>query len=404
MPTPNERAQAGLFLALLCNAAGQSFLNVVLPPLGRRLGFSDLQTGLILSVSALLLMLTAAAWGYASERIGRRPVILIALSAATAAPFAFALTVAGNAADALASGLTLMLFFGIRSLQTAISSGLLPAAQAYVADTTTIDKRADGMGVIGAAYGFGAVAGAALAWLVAGTSVPAAFGMLGCAAGAALLCVIRVVPEPGGGARNGRGVQGALRLGRIWPFLAVTLTAMVAYSIVQHVTALRLQDALGFSSEHAIARAGAAFMVTAAMMGVVQAVALRYLAWKPERLLTSGAVLAATALFLCSVARDYVEIVATLALFGAALGFMLPGNLASLSLRAAERAQGKVAGVNVIAQGCGLAIGPVAGASLHQIAHALPFVAAAALMVCCAFFAAVGRMLGRADGPTARAG
>nr|MBL8457156.1 MFS transporter [Zoogloeaceae bacterium] len=75
MPTPNERAQAGLFLALLCNAAGQSFLNVVLPPLGRRLGFSDLQTGLILSVSALLLMLTAAAWGYASERIGRRPVI-----------------------------------------------------------------------------------------------------------------------------------------------------------------------------------------------------------------------------------------------------------------------------------------------------------------------------------------
>lgn len=58
----------------MANAAGQSFLFAVLPPLGRRLSFTDIQKGGILSASALLLMIAAPVWGYLTERIGRRPV------------------------------------------------------------------------------------------------------------------------------------------------------------------------------------------------------------------------------------------------------------------------------------------------------------------------------------------
>lgn len=386
-----KSARIGLFLALLCNAAGQSFLNVVLPPLGRRLGFTDFQTGAILSVSALLLILTAPAWGFASERIGRRPVLLVALAAATGAPIAFALIVTGRVEGVLAAGQALILFFIIRSLQTVSSSGFLPAAQAYIADTTTTENRASGMGVIGAAYGFGAVAGSALAWQVAGRSVPVAFGFLGLLGGAILLCAIFTIREPQSDRSRAQVTQCVVRIGRVWPFLAVTLTSLTAYSIVQYVTALRLQDALGFSTETAIAKAGAALMATALMMALVQAVALRYLRWEPGRLLTTGAVLAVVAMLLCSLARDYSEVTAALVLFGVALGLMLPGNLASLSLRAGERAQGKIAGLNVVGQGIGLAIGPMAGASLHQISFTLPFIAATALMAFSLFFAVLGR-------------
>lgn len=383
-------ARAGLFLALFCTATGQSFLHVVLPPLGRQLGFTDMQTGLILTVSALLIILTAPIWGYVSERAGRRPVILVAVAAATVASFSFALIVAGRIEGALTATAALALFFVVRSMQMAACSGLQPATQAYIADTTSRDNRARGMGVIGAAYGFGAVAGAVLAWLVASRSVPAAFGCLGAMYAVTLLCVIFAVPEPGRDRSRQQTADGSLRLGRIWPFLVVTLTGMTAYSIVYYTTALRLQDAFGLSSGDAIARAGAALMATALAMGLIQSLALRYLAWKPERLATTGAVLAVAALLLCSLARSYAEITGSLALFGAALGLMLPGNLASLSLRAGEGAQGKVAGVNVVAQGLGLAIGPMAGATIHQISFTLPLVAAAGLMGLSALFAALG--------------
>ena len=45
--------QLALFAGLLGNAAGHAFLFVVLPPLGRRMGFADLQTGVLLSLGAL---------------------------------------------------------------------------------------------------------------------------------------------------------------------------------------------------------------------------------------------------------------------------------------------------------------------------------------------------------------
>jgi len=46
------QARIALFLALAANPTGQSFLLVILPPLGRQLGFPDIQTGLISSVAA----------------------------------------------------------------------------------------------------------------------------------------------------------------------------------------------------------------------------------------------------------------------------------------------------------------------------------------------------------------
>ena len=108
---------------------------------------------------------------------------------------------------------------------------------------------------------------------------------------------------------------------------------------------------------------------------------LRFLTWKPQRLLCTGALLAAFAMLLGSFARSYTEIFGALVLFGAALGLMLPGNLASLSLRVGRDAQGKAAGINAIGQGLGMAIGPLAGASLHQVAPEAPFAVATILLV-----------------------
>lgn len=379
-PSRHGLAQVALVLALMANAAGQSFLLVVLPPLGRRLGFTDIQTGAILSASALLLMIAAPTWGYLTERIGRRPVLMIALIGATLAPLAFGFIVGRRLDGSMSGALALGFFFAARSGQTLLSAGLLPASQAYVADITAPEARAGGMGILGAAYGLGAIIGSALAWRIGGSDAVLAFLLVSGLAGLALASVILLAPEPRRGDPEAASLAADLNLSRIWPFFAITLVSIAAYSIVQQVVALRLQDALGFASEDSIAKAGLALMATALAMIVVQGAVLRVLALRPETLLGAGAALAAMALFLAALARGYAELFGALVLLGIALGLMLPGNLASLSLRTGPGAQGKAAGFNVIGQGLGLAIGPLTGAALHQLSPQTPFLAAAVLL------------------------
>jgi MFS family permease len=396
------QAQIALFLCLVANAAGQSFLLVILPPLGRQLGFSDMQTGLILSLSALLLMVSAGAWGYLSERIGRRPILLIALAGAALALAAFSAITGARMEGAIAVTTALIFFFTVRCGQVIVSGGLMPVAQAYMADVTAPERRASGMGLLGAAYGLGVIVGAAVAWRIGGGHAALAFALLAALIGLGFVGVLLFVSEPN--RREKQETSGAIRLpiAEIWPFLAITLVAVSTSSILQQVTALRLQDALHVPPEESIAKAGAALMATALVMIAVQGVVLRFLTWRPERLLCTGAVLAALAMLLGSFARSYAEIFGALVLFGAALGLMLPGNLASLSLRAGGDAQGKAAGVNAIGQGLGMAIGPVAGASLHQVAPEAPF-AASAILLALAFCLAVAASRSRGHATTAQA-
>jgi DHA1 family tetracycline resistance protein-like MFS transporter len=372
-------AQFALFLGLTINTAGQSFLLVVLPPLGRRLGFSDIQTGAILSISALLLMVSAPAWGYLSERIGRRPVLLTALAGAAIAAALFGMIVHLRLAGALGAVLTLGLFMSVRAGQSLASSGIMPASQAYMADITTPTQRAGAMGVLGAAIGLGAIFGAALAWQIAPTSPAWAFAIVSMLAVAAFASVLLLAKEPARVARE-TVIDAHLPLARIWPLLLITVVSISAYSILQQVTALRLQDALGFTVEESISLGGAALMATATAMIAVQACAIRLFRWEPIRLLAVGAAIATLSMLICSLVDSYIGIFGSLVMLGIGLGLMLPGNLASLSLWTGPGSQGKAAGVNVVAQGVGQAIGPLAGATLHRVSPEVPFVAATILL------------------------
>ena len=328
-----------------------------------------------------MLILCAPIWGYLSERIGRKPVFLVAIGAAASAWLFYSVVLNWRSEGLIGAGLFLWLFFSVRVLHVILAAGLLPAAQAYMADVTELRGRTGGMGLIAAAYGFGTISGAALTWTIGGERTVLAFVVVTVLLVSALAIVFLFVPE----SRPKNAPQSVeherLQLKRIWPFLVITLLAFAAYSVVQQVIALRLQDVLGFSSGEAISMAGAALLITALAMTIVQAGVLRYSTGRPELLLGIGTLLAALSMVSCAYARNSSEIFAVFALFGISLGLVLPANLASISLQVGSKAQGKAAGVNIIGQGLGLTAGPLAGAGLHQISPQLPFLVAASLLV-----------------------
>ena len=75
----NTTGSSWLKFGLFTVGLGQSFVFVLVPPLARDLGLSEVQTSSIFAISAMAWALTSAFWGRASDRYGRRNIAILGL-------------------------------------------------------------------------------------------------------------------------------------------------------------------------------------------------------------------------------------------------------------------------------------------------------------------------------------
>jgi MFS family permease len=152
-------ARGLLFITLVNSILGLSVLFPILPPLGRHLGFTELQVGALSTSYALMQFVMSPFWGRRSERVGRKPVLLTGIVGFSVSFFAFAIVAQASTAGLLGHWPTFLSLLACRLLGGAFSSATLPTAQAYIADTTDRSERTSGMALIGAAFGIGLVLG-----------------------------------------------------------------------------------------------------------------------------------------------------------------------------------------------------------------------------------------------------
>ena len=242
------------------------------------------------SLGALALIVAAPAWGIVAEKRGRRPVLLIGFAGVAVALALLGLVIALRLDGTVTIAAAFTLLLAIRVVQSLTSGGLLPAAQAYMADTTSADRRAGGMGRMAASFGLGSVVGASLAWVFAGISLPLGFAAVAAFVAAAGLVCWRALPEPQRAADAVTPTASRIELRRIWPFLIVTVLGVTTYSLLQATTGLRLQEIRpGLTPEVAAGRAGATLTATALTMVFAQGVLVGRLGWPPRRLMAVGA-------------------------------------------------------------------------------------------------------------------
>lgn len=365
--------------ALVINTSAQAFLFAVLPTVGRTIGLEEWQSGAVLGIGALLGMFAAPAWGFASERWGRRPVLLATMVGVMLSPLVWAITL-GTVSGIAPLVVTFIALILARCLQAGFGAGLIPTAQAYFADVTSTGRRAAGMGIMSASISLGTVAGSALIWAVAGFGALTGFIILAALASCALLTAVVLLPEP---PRAPAVEPNAHRIpfGSVWPFLLVTMLGMTAYGMIQPITSLRLIDQFGLDHAAAMGQAGALLTGTALAMLFSQSVLAVRLGWPPQRLLVVGAAIGIVGTLLLATAGNLWIMAIAMAIVGGAVGLLLPGNLAAMSLATGSHAQGKVAGLNAVAMGLGLVIGPMAGTAIYNSAPITPYWTACALLV-----------------------
>ncbi|WP_419799175.1 MAG: MFS transporter [Terasakiella sp.] len=172
-----------LFLVVFIDLVGFGIVIPLLPFFGEHFNASPDVVTLLLATYSVTQLISAPVLGRLSDRYGRRPILLFSLlgSIITYVWLGFAET--------------LMMLFIARAFN-GFMAGNIATAFAYIADITTPENRAKGMGVIGAAFGLGFIMGPAIGGVLAGPDAANANFQLPalCAAGlSAIAFVIALV-------------------------------------------------------------------------------------------------------------------------------------------------------------------------------------------------------------------
>lgn len=155
----NKSGSSWLKFGLFSVGLGQSFVFVIVPPLARDLGMTEIQTSLVFAFSAIAWALTSASWGRASDRYGRRNIAMLGLigyAASLVTMITPLFLVEKNILDVVF--LFPLLIFG-RLLNGLLGSATRPAAFAYVADNSSRDKRTVKFARLESSFLLGTVAG-----------------------------------------------------------------------------------------------------------------------------------------------------------------------------------------------------------------------------------------------------
>lgn len=386
MPSPPNEASAppdpviaALMVAVFSGSLAMMAFVALIGPVARVAGLAPWQAGLAVTASGVMWMLGARPWGVASDRHGRRAVLLLGAAGFTLAYWALCLVV-----DALLRWQVpvMLAFLGLlvgRALVGGAYAAIPAAGMALIADRTEPARRAQAMARLGTASGAGLVAGPALAALLVphGLGVPliatAALPLLAC-----LALWWKVPPTPPRPSPTRRRL--ALTDPRLRLPLAIGFTAMFSVSIAQVSIGFYAMDRLGLPPDAAARSAGTALMLVGVALVISQAVAARRRI-APGWMVRLGMLVAALGFGSVVLADRGWMLGAGYFVAALGMGWVFPGFSAMAANAVDAGEQGAAAGAAGAAQGLGMVAGPVAGSLLYALAPALPYAMASSLLL-----------------------
>lgn len=376
---PIAPALAVLFAIVFINLVGFGLIVPLLPFFGQSLDAAAWQITLMFSAYSLGQFFAEPFWGRLSDRIGRKPVLMI--------------TVGANALGYLALAFAPNIWVAIAvRFATGLGAGNISTVQGYVADVTPPHLRAGRMGLLGAAFGLGFIVGPGLGGLL----VRPELGRLGyqlpifVAAGLAALAVVgvalflresRAKADPAMARPDFlTGVGDARRNPVVSRVLLVTLIYMAGFAGMEAAFGLWTEARYAWGAREV----GVAFMV----VGVVSVVCQGFLAGRlarrfgEDRVLASGMLVFGGSLALQVLGTEPWMVIGVMAFGACGMAMAMPNISALISRSVDPDRQGAMLGLNMAAGSMSRIIGPmVAGVLFSALGHDWPFLVGAVLTV-----------------------
>jgi DHA1 family tetracycline resistance protein-like MFS transporter len=367
-----------VFVTVFIDLLGFGIIIPLLPFYAETFGAHAFTVAMLSTSFSLMQFIFAPLWGRLSDRIGRRPIIVFGLLGSCISYLAFGL------ATSLTALFAARIFAGIAGAN-------IPTAQAVVADVTTPENRAKGMGMIGAAFGLGFIFGPAIGGYMSrfGYAAPGFFASaLSLANFIAAWFLLPETLRPEHRAIERVGRMDALRAALTRPHLPLLLLigflVVAAFSGFENTFALFAERRYGFHAS----TIGYIF----AFIGIVLVIVQGFLVGKTVRILgehhivpISLAIVAIGLLMIPGVHSIPALLVAN-GVLAVGMGFNNPSLMSLISRYTAPEDQGGVLGLTQSLNSLARIIGPMwGGFAFDRIGIGAPYVSSAAVMgVACA--------------------
>ena len=368
-----------LFVTLFLVTVGFGIIFPIMPFFAKNLGATPTDIGIIFGLFALMQFLASPFWGQLSDQFGRRPIFLIGLVG-----FGISFLMFGMAQS-------LGVIYLARILGGLLSAAVVPAAMAYVADSTDPAHRAKWMGLMGAAMSLGFIFGPALGGIAGEVNLSLPFFI---GAGFTFLVAIFAflfLPEsqraisnttPMGSQVNRESFTKLFTLlrSRSRSVLIVGFLSSISMTILFATIALYAEAKFGFDQSNV----GVFFVVFAGFGALGQGLLVNPLINKfgEGRVIHGGLIISGLGFLLILLSFDlhsWLLFSVPLSIGSAVVG---PAMTSWISKRNPPTDQGIVMGVFNSYQSLGRVVGPLLGGALFDISGAdLPLVLAAMVLI-----------------------
>lgn len=380
----NKGAMGTVFLTVFLDLIGFGMIIPLVPLYGRQYHATGWHLGILGAGYSLMGFFFTPFWGRLSDRVGRRRVMLMSMAGGSASYLVFGLA---QAWPLLLASRLLAGFF----------AGNIAAAQAVVADITTPETRAKGMGLIGMAFGLGFILGPPLSVLATHFGGLPAPGLVASGLGLAnLVMAFFILPEtlpPESRLDKPRALLSSpldltsLRQALAKPGLGILLLFLfgstLAFSNLEQCFSLLFSTRFGGSANEAIARTGWMLTWLGVLTAVVQGGLIHPLTRRfgERRLLGVGMALQALGIFGMPFMPSYLSYGLLMMPLAAGSGLINPSLSSLLSRSASSKDQGGVLGLGQGLSSLARALGPFIGLSAFEWDLRLPFLIGGSIML-----------------------
>jgi MFS transporter, DHA1 family, tetracycline resistance protein len=376
-----------LLLIVFIDLIGFGIVIPLLPYYALKFSASPLEVTAMMACYSFAQFFASPIWGRLSDRVGRRPILLISLTCSVISYLWLGF------ADAL------WMLFAARLLAGA-GAGNISAAQAYITDVTDEKNRAKGMGMIGASFGLGFTLGPAIGGLLGGADVNSAT-LSHPAFAAALLSAIALVlaliflkeslaPE------NRRAAAGPGRIAlaqeafarpSLRHLIILFFLTTTAFAGMEATFALWANSGFGWGPR----QVGFLFFYIGIVLVLVQGGLVGRLARSlgESRMALTGSVLLVLGLFGLPFSTDLPRLLVDMALLAIGFGILNPAVTSLVSRAAGSTERGGILGVNQSGQSLARILGPLIAGSFYGAAgRDAPYYVGAVIMVAVVVMAA----------------
>jgi multidrug resistance protein len=362
-----------VFVTVFIDLLGFGIIIPLLPFYAETFGATAFTVGLLATSFSLMQFIFAPIWGRVSDRVGRRPIILVGLLGSCLSYLAFGM--AGTLTGLFAA----RIFAGIAGAN-------IPTAQAVVADLTTPENRAKGMGMVGAAFGLGFIFGPAIGGFLSryGYSMPAFFASalsLANFVAAWFLLPETLKPEHRAIERVGRidALRGAIARPHLPLLLLIGFLVVAAFSAFESTFALFAERVYAFHAS----TIGYVF----AFVGIVLVIVQGFLVGKvvkrigEHHIVPASLALVAIGLLMIPGTRSVAALLVANGIMAVGMGFNSPALMSLVSRYTAAEDQGGVMGLTQSLNSLARIIGPMwGGFAFDHLGIGMPYISAAAVM------------------------